>query len=32
MLKNLVDDLPLDLLGKTIASMDVNEFIELVEK
>ena len=27
-----IDDLPLDLLGKTIASMDVNEFIELVEK
>ena len=25
-----IDDLPLDLLGKTIASMDVNEFIELV--
>ena len=27
-----IDDLPLDLLGKTIASIDVNEFIELVEK
>ena len=27
-----IDDLPLDLLGKTIASMDVNEFIELVDK
>ena len=27
-----IDDLPLDLLGKIIASMDVNEFIELVEK
>ena len=27
-----IDDLPLDLLGKTIASMDVNEFIELIEK
>ena len=27
-----INDLPLDLLGKTIASMDVNEFIELVEK
>ena len=27
-----IDDLPLELLGKTIASMDVNEFIELVEK
>tara|TARA_B100001146_G_scaffold109706_1_gene96885 strand:- start:49 stop:480 length:432 start_codon:yes stop_codon:yes gene_type:complete len=27
-----IDDLPLDLLGKTIASMDVNEFIDLVEK
>ena len=27
-----IDDFPLDLLGKTIASMDVNEFIELVEK
>ena len=27
-----VDDLPLELLGKTIASLDVNEFIEIVEK
>ena len=27
-----VDDLPLELLGKTIASLDVNEFIEIVKK
>ena len=27
-----VNDLPLELLGKTIASLDVNEFIEIVEK
>ena len=27
-----VDDLPLELLGKTIASLDVNEFIKIVEK
>jgi len=26
-----VNDLPLELLGKTIASMDVNKFIELAE-
>ena len=27
-----VDDFPLDILGETIASLDVNEFIEIVEK